>query len=201
MSTTPMTATLEQRFSLADESVLSELYQRYSGPMFSTALSVLGNRDMAADAVQRAFVQAWRAASTFDADRDLRPWLIAIVRRTAVDVYRRDRRSFDQLILDRPRQNNRELVAENIDMEQLWTQWQVREALEQLSEDERHVLQLAYYDGYSQSEVAVLLGIPIGTVKSRTARAQRRLAKLLSHLGSGEKASRVTSPERPEQLG
>ncbi|WP_405059051.1 sigma-70 family RNA polymerase sigma factor [Kribbella sp. NBC_01505] len=60
----------------------------------------------------------------------------------------------------------------------------MREALDQLSEDERRVLQLAYYDGLSQTEIAGLLGIPLGTVKSRTSRAQHRLSQLLSHLGS-----------------
>ncbi|MFJ7305881.1 RNA polymerase sigma factor [Streptomyces sp. NPDC099088] len=186
MSTTFDTSELEERFSRGDETALPELYRRYSGPMFVTALSLLGNRELAAEAVQQAFVQAWRAAATFDPTRELQPWLYAITRRTAVDTYRRERRSALHVPLDESWAGERELATDGPSMEETWRVWQVRAALEQLPPDEREVLRLAYFEGYTQSEIAKTLGIALGTVKSRTSRAQKRLAQLLAHLRDGD---------------
>ncbi|MFF5176306.1 RNA polymerase sigma factor [Micromonospora sp. NPDC000089] len=172
---------LEERFRSGDETALSEVYRLYSGAMFATALNLLGNRDLAADAVQQAFVQAWRAAGSFDVTKGLRPWLYAITRRSAIDVYRRQRRAsqevrFDDAWLDRPD------PEQGQSFESAWQVWQVREALDQLHPDERQVLQFAYYGGMTQSEVARELNLALGTVKSRTARALRRLSEILGHL-------------------
>ncbi|MFE4922303.1 RNA polymerase sigma factor [Streptomyces sp. NPDC056661] len=186
MFTTFDTSTLEERFSRGDETALPEMYRRYSAPMFATALSLLGNRDLAAEAVQQAFVQAWRAAAGFDPQRELQPWLYAITRRTAVDVYRRERRSAQHVPLDESRAGEGEFATEGPSMDAAWRAWQVRVALEQLHPDERQMLQLAYFDGFTQSEISKTLGIALGTVKSRTARAQRRLAQLLAHLPEAE---------------
>jgi len=187
MTTTPDLASLEARFHRGDETVISDIFRLYSGPMYAAAYSLLGDRDMAADAVQRAFVQAWQAASTYDPARALKPWLYAITRRAAIDVYRRERRHSENLSLDLFGYNEGETttgtpLTGEPDLDAVWKTWQVREALDQLHPDERAVLQLAYYDGYSQSEIANLLNIALGTVKSRTSRAQRNLAALLDHL-------------------
>jgi RNA polymerase sigma-70 factor (ECF subfamily) len=171
-----------ERFARGDETALAEMYRQYSGPMFSTALALLGDRELAADAVQQAFVQAWRAADRFDPSRELQPWLYAITRRTAVDVYRRNRRTAAQLALDESWAVEAELATEGPSMDLTWRVWQVRVALGRLHPDERQVLELAYFDGYTQSEISALLALPLGTVKSRTARAQRRLADLLEHV-------------------
>ncbi|WP_405064501.1 sigma-70 family RNA polymerase sigma factor [Kribbella sp. NBC_01505] len=172
-----------ERFQSGDESVLTELYRRYSGPMFATALSLLGDRELAADAVQRAFLQAWQGASRFDPSRELQPWLYAITRRAAIDVYRRARRTAGQVSLDANTWvGETVLVTEGPSFDTAWQVWQVRQALEELPADERHVLQLAYFEGCTQTEIAARLDLPLGTVKSRTHRAQRRLAALLSHL-------------------
>ena len=85
-------ATLEEQFRNGDETALPRVYQRYAGAMYATAYNLLGNRDLAADAVQQAFIQAWRAAGSFDPARGLQPWLYAITRRAAIDTYRRQRR-------------------------------------------------------------------------------------------------------------
>jgi RNA polymerase sigma-70 factor (ECF subfamily) len=179
MTTLMEQETLGERFRVGDGSALDEMYERYSAPMYATALNLLGNREHAADAVQRAFVQAWRAADRFDPARELKPWLYAITRRAAVDIYRRERRTQQQLTFDDVVET---VVAEPPSMVTVWQAWQVREALEQLRPRERQVLRLAYYDGLTQTEIAERLGVPLGTVKSRTARAQRRLAILLAHL-------------------
>jgi RNA polymerase sigma-70 factor, ECF subfamily len=175
-------ATLGERFGRGDETALSEMYRAYSGPMFSTALALLGDRELAADAVQRAFVQAWRAADRFDPSRELQPWLYAITRRAAVDAYRRNRRAANQVPLDETWAVGGELATEGPTLDGTWEVWQVRTALDQLHPDERRVIELAYYGGYTQSEIGEELELPLGTVKSRTARAQRRLAGLLAHL-------------------
>jgi RNA polymerase sigma-70 factor (ECF subfamily) len=166
------------RFQRGEDDALHELYRRYAGPMYVTAISLLGDREQAADAVQRAFVQACRAADGFDPNRELKPWLYAITRRAAVDVYRRERRTAGHVSL----QVVRELSDDGPSMDRIWRSWQVREALDQLSREERQVLELAYFQGLSQSEIAGKLDIALGTVKSRTSRAQRRLAAPLPHL-------------------
>jgi RNA polymerase sigma-70 factor (ECF subfamily) len=175
-------ATLAQRFSAGDETALGEIYRTFSGPMFAVALNLLGNRDLAAEAVQQAFVQAWRAAGRFDPARDLSPWLYAITRRAAVDVHRKHRRTAHDVPIDETLTASGHAVAEGPSMDTVWKVWQVRQALERLVPDERQVLQLAYYQGLTQSEIADALGIPVGTVKSRTFRAQRNLAAHLAHL-------------------
>ena len=173
---------LEERFRNGDERALTDVYRRYSAPMFATALRLLGDREAAAEAVQQAFVQAWRGAAGFRADRDLQPWLYAITRRAAIDVYRREHRWSLHTPLEESRSAESECATEGPSLDDAWTVWQVRKALDQLHPVEREVLRLAYFDQLTQSEIAETLSVPLGTVKSRTARAQRRLAQLLGHL-------------------
>jgi RNA polymerase sigma-70 factor (ECF subfamily) len=174
--------TLEEQFRAGDEAALPQVYRRYAGAMYATAYNLLGNRDLAADAVQQAFIQAWRAASSFDPARGLQPWLYSITRRAAIDTYRRQRREAQNVSYDESWSADAETAVDGPSLDSAWQVWQVRQALDRLHSDERRVLQLAYYEGLTQSEIAESLGIAIGTVKSRTARAQRRLAQLLEHL-------------------
>jgi RNA polymerase sigma-70 factor (ECF subfamily) len=81
-----------RRFAAGDDAAFSEIYRAYSGPMFSIALRTLGRHDTAADAVQQAFVQAWKASASFAPEADVAPWLFTITRRTAIDLWRRERR-------------------------------------------------------------------------------------------------------------
>ena len=182
--------TLEEQFRNGDETALPRVYQRYAGAMYATAYSLLGNRDLAADAVQQAFIQAWRAAGSFDPARGLQPWLYAITRRAAIDTYRRHRRESLHLSYDASaggsRPDDRAFAVDGPSLDTTWQVWQVRQALDRLHPDERRVLNLAYDEGLTQSEIAEVLGVAIGTVKSRTARAQRRLAGLLGHLRAAE---------------
>lgn len=173
-------ATLEARFQRGDRTAMPELYRRYSGPMFATALALLGDRELAADAVQQAFVRAWQAANGFDPGRELRPWLYAITRRAAVDVHRRERRGREHLAPHGP--TGSEPTVDGPSLDRSWRAWQVHLALDRLPPDESRVLWLAYFGGYSQREIGSALGLAVGTVKSRTARAQRHLTELLRHL-------------------
>ncbi len=164
------------RFPAADDAVLRDVYERFGGAVYTVALSILGDPGRAADVVQSTFVNAWQAASRFNPDQELAPWLYTIARRQAIDAYRRDRRSraVDAAELDD--------ATAAVSLEATWEAWQVRVALDQLSEDERRVVKLAWFDGLAHTEIAEVLGVPVGTVKSRSHRAHRRLAELLAHV-------------------
>jgi RNA polymerase sigma-70 factor (ECF subfamily) len=167
---------LNTRFALGDEAAVRAVYQRYGGAMFAVAMSMLRDRDLAGECVQQAFVKAWRSSRSFDATRDLRPWLATITRRVAVDIYRREARG---------RTESRADVDDSVvplAFERTWEAFEVRAALDQLSGEERAVVRLAHFDGLTHSEIADRLGVPVGTVKSRSFRAHRRLAGLLAHL-------------------
>jgi RNA polymerase sigma-70 factor (ECF subfamily) len=167
---------LNTRFRLGDESAVRAIYQRYGGAMFAVAMSMLRDRELAAECVQQTFVRAWRASRSFDPGRELRPWLATITRRVAVDIYRREARSRSE-----PRADVDDTVVP-IAFERTWEAFEVRAALDRLPADEREVVRLAHFEGLTHSEIAERLDVPVGTVKSRSFRAHRRLAGLLSHL-------------------
>ncbi len=169
-----------QRFVAGEPHAVRELYHRYARPMFTVAYRSLHDRGLAEEAVQQAFLQAWRAASRLDPERDVAPWLFTIVRRVAVDLFRRERRHRNQEPLESD-------VAElPPGFEHAWTAWEVRQGLEALPAEERSVLYATHYLGLTHEDAAERLRIPVGTVKSRSFRAYRRLAALLSHLDEGE---------------
>jgi RNA polymerase sigma-70 factor (ECF subfamily) len=167
---------LARRFPSGDEAVVRAVYARYGRAVHTVAYSILHDATAAADVVQLTFLNVWRASARFDPDRELGPWLYAIARRQAIDALRRDGRSTP-------------VEPETLDtaepppsLEQTWEAWQVRLAVDQLADDEREVVRLAWFAGLSHPEIADKLGIPVGTVKSRSHRAHRRLANLLAHL-------------------
>lgn len=184
-------ATLEERFRRKDDRALWEVHRRFRGVMFATAYRLLGDRESASDAVQQAFLQVWRSADRFDTTRSMAPWLCTVTRRAAIDIHRRECRHAGQLPWDDAHAG---LPGSDLPTEQLWRIWQVRRAMRQLPDDERTVLVLSYFLDLTQSEVGRRLGIPLGTVKSRTRRAQRHLLELLRHL-----APEQTPEQMPEQ--
>jgi RNA polymerase sigma factor (sigma-70 family) len=167
---------LNTRFCLGDESAVRAIYQRYGGAMFAIAMSMLSNRALAAECVQDAFVKAWRASKSFDPARELGPWLATITRRVAVDIYRREARTRSD-----PHADVDDTVVP-IAFERTWEAFEVRAALDQLPADEREVVRLAHFEGFTHSEIADKLRVPVGTVKSRSFRAHRKLAGLLAHV-------------------
>lgn len=164
------------RFPAGDEAVIRDVYARFGGAVYTVAMSILGDPVRAADVVQATFVNAWQAAARFDPSHELAPWLYTIARRQAIDAYRRDRRTAatppSELDSSEP----------PVSFEATWEAWQVRLALEQLPEEERAVVKLSWFDGLAHPEIADKLGVPIGTVKSRSHRAHHRLAELLEPL-------------------
>lgn len=171
-------------FRDGDPDAVRALYRAYGGLVFSVASRVLGDRTLAEEATQQAFVQAWQAARTFDPSREIGPWLATIARRVAIDVHRREaRRAHSPLDDDAVVQSDvltvADVAASAVDA------WEIREAVARLPFDEREVVRLQHLDGLTHGEIAAKLDVPIGTVKSRSARAYRRLAATLADFREG----------------
>ncbi|MGZ6630599.1 MAG: RNA polymerase sigma factor [Gaiellaceae bacterium] len=158
-----------------DRGAFEVLYQRYARPVFGLALRRLGDRGRAEDAVQETFASIWRAARTYKPERGPGgPWLYAVARNAIVDRSR----ARSETPVETPEEES--LTAGPPEQaEQSWVAWRVHRALEELTPNERSVIELAYWSGLSQSEVAEYLGIPLGTVKTRTRAALARLADVL----------------------
>jgi RNA polymerase sigma-70 factor (ECF subfamily) len=166
---------LIQQAATRDSAALEELYARYARTVFGMALRRLGDRGRAEDALQETFVAIWRAAKSYRPERGPgAPWIYAVARNAIVDRSR----AKSELPVEPPDEPSVEL-GPDLRAEESWTRWRVHRALEELPEREREVLELAYWRGFSQSEVAHSLGIPLGTVKTRTRSALQRLAVLL----------------------
>ncbi len=171
----PTDGALISRVAQRDANAFELLYHRYARPVFGLALRRLGDRMRAEDAVQETFAAVWRSARTYRPERGPgAPWLYAVARNAIVDRSR----------------NRSEPPAEAPDTPSLeptpaeraeasYVSWRVHRALEGLSAKERDVIELAYYGELSQSEIANFLGIPLGTVKTRTRAGLGRLADLL----------------------
>ena len=163
------------RSANGDRDAFEVLYRRYSRPVFGLALRRLGDRGRAEDAVQETFASIWRAARSYKPERGPgAPWLYAVARNAITDRGRARTEPPTEV----PEQASSEPgPAERA--ESKWTAWRVHRALEGLSPNERTVVELAYWSGLSQSEIAEFLNIPLGTVKTRTRAALHRLAGLL----------------------
>ncbi len=162
-----------------DEDALAELYDRVSRVAYGLALRVLRDERHAEDAVQEAFLQVWRSAATFRAERaKASTWILTLVHRRAVDLVRREeRRQADPLTDDSAAGEAPEQTEEAA-----WLRFErerVQSALRQLPDVQREALELAYYGGFSQSELAERLGVPLGTIKSRMFAGLARLRELL----------------------
>jgi RNA polymerase sigma-70 factor, ECF subfamily len=171
-SDAPTDADLLQRVAAGDSDAFEILYHRYVRSVFGLALRRLGDRMRAEDAVQETFAAVWRSARTYRPDRGPgSPWLYAVARNAIVDRARGRNESPSEV----PDSASTEPTPEER-AERSYVSWRVHRALSGLPPNEREVLELAYYGELSQSEVADFLGIPLGTVKTRTRAALHRLA-------------------------
>jgi RNA polymerase sigma factor (sigma-70 family) len=173
--------TTTEQFRAGNPDAVRDVYREYGRLVYAVAYKVLGNRSLAEEATQQTFLQAWRAASSFDAAKELGPWLATIARRAAIDVHRRDTRRPTQA-LDDVAADNPAVVTLPPSAEQAYDVWEVRRAVDELPPEERDVVRLQHLDGLTHAEVAERLGVPVGTVKSRSFRAHRRLAGRLGYL-------------------
>jgi RNA polymerase sigma-70 factor (ECF subfamily) len=172
---TPSDGELLQRIAKQDREAFDMLYGRYLRPVYGLALRRLADRTQAEDAVQETFAAVWRSARSYRPERGPGgPWLYAVARNAIVD---RARSRADTAPEIPETVSNEPGPAERA--ESAYVAWRVHRALEELPRTERDVLELAYWGGLSQSEVASFLGIPLGTVKTRTRSALARLADVL----------------------
>jgi RNA polymerase sigma-70 factor, ECF subfamily len=162
------------RFQAGDEAAVKAVYERYGRAVHAVTLSILRDEGLAADATQTTFLKAWQASTTYDPGRDFGPWIYAIARRTAIDSYRKEIRSVAS--------DDVEIVVPGPSLETAWEVFEVRLALDRLPEEDQRLIRLSHFEGFSHTEIAELLGIPVGTVKSRSHRAHKRLQELLIHL-------------------
>jgi RNA polymerase sigma-70 factor, ECF subfamily len=163
------------RTAEGDRDAFEQLYKRYARPVFGLALRRLGDRFRAEDAVQETFTSVWRSARTYRPDRGAGgTWLYAVARNAIADRAR----ARQEPAADPPDLPSTE-PGPSEQTEDSWVSWRVHSAVSELPEQERVLLELAYWSGLSQSEVAEYLGIPLGTVKTRTRAALARLADVL----------------------
>ncbi|MCS7257442.1 MAG: sigma-70 family RNA polymerase sigma factor [Thermomicrobium sp.] len=176
VSDSELVARIRQR----DRSALAALYDRYARSVYSLVLSIVRDRSVAEDIVQELFVQLWQYPDLYDAGRGaFAPWFLRMARNRAIDALRRRQR-------DRRLQERLSRVEWwDPDDPDEWTMLgeeatRVRQALAELESEQRQVLELAYFGGLTQREIAERLGIPLGTVKTRVRTALRRLADVLA---------------------
>ena len=169
-------ADLAAQFAVGDADAVRAVYQQYGGLVYAIAHKVLGDVGLAQDAAQQTFVQAWGAAGTFDPTRALGPWLATIARRAAIDLFRRERRHRGHSSLEVA---DPALISPPPSAEQISDISEVRQALQSLTEMDRELIRLQHYGELTHAEIAQQLAVPVGTVKSRSYRAHRRLAQLL----------------------
>jgi RNA polymerase sigma-70 factor (ECF subfamily) len=168
-------AELITRVGSGDRRAFETLYRRYARPVFGLALRRLGDRGRAEDAVQETFASIWRAARSYRPERGPgAPWLYAVARNAIVDNGR-VRREPPVETAEEP--SEEETPADRA--ESGWVAWRVHRCLAELPDNERVVIELAYWGGRSQSEIADLLSVPLGTVKTRTRTGLARLADML----------------------
>lgn len=177
-------AALLARVGEQDESALEALYHRYGGSCFGLARRILDDAQLAEDVVQQVFLALWQGTGFDPARGAVSTWLMSMTHHKAIDSLRKEGNRRKRLASE---QTLLELQATGPGpADEAWSRMRAertRDALKLLPAEQREVLLLAYYGGYTQSEIADLTGLPLGTVKSRTLTAMRRLRGHLSGEG------------------
>jgi RNA polymerase sigma-70 factor (ECF subfamily) len=162
----------------SEDAALAEIYDRFGAVAYGLALRVLRDEALAQDAVQDAFLAVWRTATSFSPERGAaRTWVLTLVHRRAVDLVRREERRRGD-----PLESTAEPASDELTDQQAWLRFErerVQAALKRLPDQQREALELAYYGGFSQSQLAERLGEPLGTIKSRMHTGLARLRELL----------------------
>ncbi len=171
-------AVLIERTGRGDRAAFEELYRRFARPVLAMALRHLGDNGRAEDATQETFAAIWRSARSYRSERgSASAWLYAVARHAIIDRARQRAEPAAEAP-DEPSPD----IGPDERAEAAWLAWRVHSALERLPERERVVLELAYWSGLSQTEIASYLDVPLGTVKTRTRAGLGRLAGLLDEV-------------------
>jgi RNA polymerase sigma-70 factor, ECF subfamily len=153
-----------------DADAFAVLYDRHGGAAYSLAYRIVGDAEVAEDVTQEAFLSVWRSGVRFDPARgSVRSWTLGIVRNRSIDALRRLAGSAPKLDFDDEAVLDAEPAAELTDSEAIRreTARSVRGALRELPAEQSEVIGLAYFGGFTHSEIANMLGMPLGTVKGR----------------------------------
>jgi RNA polymerase sigma-70 factor (ECF subfamily) len=173
---------VHHRLTLGDRGAFEQLYRRYSPAAFGLAYRVTGQETLAQDVVHDAFLALWKAPEAFDPARgSFRTFFLSLVHHRAVDTVRREERLRRRSLRMNPGAIEDEDVTEDV-VEEAWLQdrrARAVAALGTLPPEQREVLELAYFGGYTQARISQELGIPLGTVKTRTLAALRKLQGML----------------------
>lgn len=181
-------AALAQR----DLNALEELYERYGKIAYSLAYRIVGDRGTAEDVTQDAFLAVWRRAGSYQADKgSARNWLMSIVHHRSIDRLRHVAASGTLIAYEELPESSEESTKPGI-WQQAWTNVRgemVRKALERLPSEQKKSIELAYFSGYTQVEIASLMGVPLGTVKGRMRIGLQKLRAMLEGLEIGASSS------------
>src|SRR5262245_16803510 len=180
----PVDLELLRQMRLGDESALEALYTRYGGLIFTLALRIVGDPELAREVLQDTFLRCWDGRDAFDPERGRVPWwLMGIARNRAIDLLRSRPHQARLREQHRMRSPVRTSVPPDPSPADAVALRRVRsDALEDLPGVQREAIELAYYGGFTQTEIAQQLGQPLGTIKSRTREAMERLRALLEPL-------------------
>jgi RNA polymerase sigma factor (sigma-70 family) len=169
----------------SDDAALAELYDRFGRVAYGLALRILRDEALAQDAVQEAFLAVWRSADRFLAERaKASTWILTLVHRRAVDLVRREERRRGEPLERAPEPVSASTAEDDATLG--FQRRVVQEALKRLPPEQREALELGYYGGLTQSELAERLGQPLGTIKSRMFGGLTRLRDLLAQAGLEE---------------
>lgn len=177
----PDDAELMARVAGGDEAALAEVFDRFAPHLLSLATRILGNAPDGEEVLQEAFIHAWHRADRYDPSRSsLATWLVLITRSRAIDRLRSRRvseRTTEAARHENPSAHESPRAARDVFIRE--RRERVATAMRDLPAEQRQVVELAYYQGFTQSEIALATGIPLGTVKTRTLLAMKKLRQAL----------------------
>lgn len=172
-------ARLVQRLSSGDDTALTSIMDRYGGPLLAFAYRMVGDKHLAEEIFQDTMVKVWQQAGALRMDGHLRAWLFRVARNNAIDYMRKKRPILEELGPGLPATGNRP----EQEAELSWLCGQLGSAMAELPLTYREVIDLRYFHQMGYHEISTILGIPVGTVKSRISYALNRLTKILRARG------------------
>lgn len=169
---------LIQLLKTGDESAFSYLYDHYSGALFGLIFKIIGDQPLAEDILQEAFVKIWNNFSSYDSSKGrLFTWMLNITRNLTIDTLRS--KSYKKQSKIQGSENAVNYAGSNVNENERFDAMGIRKQTSLLKEDQKQIIDMAYFDGFTQEEISKKLGIPLGTVKTRMRAAISVLKKLL----------------------